>query len=203
MRLGIFGGSFDPIHQGHLILAENCREQAGLDRILFIPAAQSPLKQNGPHASDSERLEMLRLAIAGHEAFAIEELEIARGGTSYTADTLEHLARQYPQDELFLLLGADAAADLPRWHEPARILELALPLFVQRPGSPPLDLAALASLISPERLERVRQTRIAMPQIEISSSDIRRRIAAGHSIRYLTPRAVEKFIETAGLYRGE
>ncbi len=203
MRVGIFGGSFDPVHLGHLILAESCREQRRLDEVRFVPAAQSPYKGEGPRATAVQRLEMLRLAIAGHESFQVDDLEIARGGVSYTVDSLEELASRQPQDELFLLLGADSVHDLPHWREPGRICELALPVFVQRPHVAPVNVEALAGLMTPERLQHIGREVVTMPQIGISSTELRQRTREGQSIRYLTPRAVEKYIETHRLYRSE
>jgi nicotinate-nucleotide adenylyltransferase len=184
-------------------LAESCREQCRLDRVWFVPAAIAPHKTQRKLASDRHRVEMLKLALAGHEAMSVCELEIERGGLSYTVDTLAEIARLQPEVQLFLVMGADSLHDLATWHEPRRICELALPVFVRRSGTAEVDLTALASLVSPERLEEIRATQVAMPLIELSSTDIRDRVAQGKSIRYRTPRAVEKYIETHGLYVGE
>ena len=146
---------------------------------------------------------MLQLAIGGHEAFAVSRMEIDRGGVSYTVDTLSALRAEQPGAELFFLMGADSLADLPDWRDPSRILELALPIVVRRPGSPEPTFDRVAHLLSPERLALARELVIDLSQIELSSSDIRRRVAEGRSIRYRTPRAVEKYIETARLYRRE
>jgi nicotinate-nucleotide adenylyltransferase len=201
MRLGIFGGSFDPVHFGHLLLAECCREQGRLDEVWFIPAAFSPHKPEGAAASPSQRIDMLRLATGGHEAFRVSTLEIDRGGISYTVDTLEAIRREQPDVELFLLMGADSLADLPTWREPGRICELASPLVARRAGAPQPNYAALAPFISPDRLEALRRLCVEMPTIDLRATDLRRRIAAGQSIRYRTPRAVEKYIEAQGVYR--
>jgi nicotinate-nucleotide adenylyltransferase len=201
MRLGIFGGSFNPVHYGHLLLAETCREQARLDEVWFVPNALSPLKQDAPPAPAKHRVEMLQLAIGGHEAFRLSTLEIDRGGLSYTADTLSEIARQRPSDELFFLLGADSLSDFPRWREPQRICELAQPLVVRRHGAPEPRYEMLAALVPPERLAAVRSSTIDMPIIELSSSDLRRRAAEGASLRYRTPRGVETYVETHRLYR--
>src|SRR5262245_16024054 len=136
MRLGIFGGSFDPVHTGHLILAEQCREQARLDRVLFVPAARPPHKTR-ELTPFHHRAEMRTLAIAGNPAFVVDELEKDRPGPSFTADTLEQLHQREPEAELWLILGADSLFDVPRWYRPERILELAGLLVVGRPGSPP------------------------------------------------------------------
>jgi nicotinate-nucleotide adenylyltransferase len=201
MRLGIFGGSFDPVHFGHLLLAECCREQGRLDQLWFMPAALSPHKREGAVASPSQRVDMLRLATGGQEAFRVSTLEIDRGGISYTVDTLEAIRRDEPEAELFLLMGADSLADLPTWREPARICELASPMVVRRAGAPEPDYGALAPFVSPARLETFRRLSIEMPLIDLSASDLRRRAAAGQSLRYRMPRAVEKYIEAEGLYK--
>ncbi|HQU44730.1 MAG: nicotinate (nicotinamide) nucleotide adenylyltransferase [Planctomycetia bacterium 21-64-5] len=201
MRLGLFGGTFDPVHLGHLLLAEYCREQCRLDAVWFVPAAEPPHKQRPDLTPARQRIEMLQLAIGGHEAFLVCTREVERGGVSYTVDTLGELAAEQPSRPLFFLLGGDSLADLPRWREPAKICELAMPVVVARPGSPPPDYTSLSSLVSAERLEQIRAHQVDMPQIGLSSREIRRRVAAGLSIRYQTPRAVEKYIETASLYR--
>lgn len=206
MRLGIFGGTFDPVHYGHLLLAESCREQLGLDEVWFLPAAVPPHKQQFQLTSGQARIEMLGLAIGGHEAFRVSTYEVERGGVNYTVDSLAYFHQQDPARELFFLMGADSLRDLPTWHEPRRICELALPAVVYRalPGEEAnvdtVDFAPLAALVSPERLELIRKQAVQMPRIDLSSSDLRRRVAAGHSIRYQTPRAVEKYIETQRLY---
>jgi len=203
MRLGIFGGSFDPVHYGHLLLAETCREQARLDEVWFVPNALSPLKQDQPPAGAKHRVEMLNLAIGGHEVFRVSSVEVDRGGLSYTVDTLAEIVRQQPGAELFFLLGADSLEDFPLWREPGRICELATPLVVQRHGSPAPRYEVLATLMTPERLETVRTSTVDMPIIELSSTDLRRRVAERKSLRFRTPRAVEKYIETHGLYVGQ
>lgn len=201
MRLGILGGSFDPVHYGHLLLAECCREQCRLDAVWFVPAAVPPHKQDRKLSPDADRVEMLKLAIGGHEVFSIYTGEIDRGGVSYTVETLQHLHDEDASRELFLLMGADSLADLPTWREPARICELAIPAVVRRAGSPTPDDTVLAKLMSPERLAIARENRVEMPTIDLSATEIRRRVTMGKSIRYRTPRAVEKYIETHAIYR--
>lgn len=200
MRLGILGGSFDPVHYGHLILAEQCREACRLDRVWFVPAAQPPHKQKQRLATPQQRLEMLQLAIAGHDAFEISRYEVDRGGVNYTFETLAAIQAQQPEAELFFLMGGDSLADLPQWREPARICEQAVLVVAQRTGSPPPAWSQLQGFASPARLERFAEYKVEMPQVEISSSDIRGRVAAGRSIRYLTPRSVEMYIRTQNLY---
>ena len=204
MRIGVFGGSFDPIHYGHLLLAEQCREQAQLDKILFIPAAVSPLKESGPVASDRQRIEMVSLAIAGHSSFEISTIEIDRGETSFTVDTLAELkSSEYADDQLFLLIGQDSLATFDRWKEPQKICDLAMLLVVARPnrGNEAVDLKALEPFATDEQLDQIQSFAFQSRLIDISSTDIRQRVAAGRSIRFLTPRSVEKYMETAKLYQ--
>ncbi len=205
MRIGLYGGSFDPVHQGHLIAAECCREQARLDKVLFLPAAVPPHKQDRPLAEAAHRVEMLKLATGGHPAFAVSTDEIDRGGVSYTVDTLARLEAAHPADELLLILGPDALADLPTWREPATILARAEIIAVEREGVDDISaiVAApkLAALLGPERAQRVAENRVTCPAIGIRASDLRAAIAAGRSIRYRTPRAVEQYINAHGLYQ--
>jgi nicotinate-nucleotide adenylyltransferase len=200
MRLGIFGGSFDPVHYGHLLLAESCREQARLDEIWFVPAAVPPHKRDKTLTSDKHRVEMLRLAIGGHEAFVVSTIELDRGGVTYTFETLEQIHHERPGNELFFLMGADSLRDLPTWRKPERICELAIPLVVHRPDSPQVSFDELAKIVTPQRLQQFRQYNVVMPLVDFSSTEIRRRAAARESIRYRTPAAVVKYIETHGLY---
>ncbi len=201
MRLGVFGGSFDPVHLGHLILAECCREQQRLDQVWFIPAHTPPHKQAHQLAPGHDRIEMLKLATGGHEAFHVSTAELDRGGVSYTVDTLEQLKSEESSRELFLILGADSLADLPNWKDPARLCDLSTPLVVRRAGSPPPEFNVLSPFVSVEKLRQFEDAQVEMPLIGLSSSDIRRRVVEGRSIRFLTPRAVEKYIETHGLYQ--
>jgi nicotinate-nucleotide adenylyltransferase len=201
MRIGVFGGTFDPVHLGHLILAEQCREQARLDRVLFIPAARPPHKQEQPLTAFAQRVEMLALALAGNPVFHIEELEKDRPGPSYTADTLAELGRRYPGAELFLLVGSDTLHDLPYWHEPLRIAEQAGLLVMARPGGEtPAPSALRSALHLPEGVD-LRQELVQAPLIDIRSRDLRQRAAEGRSLRYLVPRAVEAYIADKQLYR--
>jgi nicotinate-nucleotide adenylyltransferase len=196
MRLGLFGGTFDPIHLGHLILAEQCREACGLDRVWFVVAGSPPHK-TGDRTAVADRLEMVRIAVAGHPAFEVSELEAGRPGPHYSVETLEAVRRERPDDDLFFLIGADSLADLPHWRQPDRIARLATIVVVNRPGidppgpSPTLDLGPDAHpLVS-----------VTIPPIGIASHDLRRRLAEGRSIRYQVPRGVEAYIAANSLYR--
>lgn len=201
MRIGIFGGSFDPIHQGHLILAEQCREKAKLDQVWFVPCATNPLKADGACGTNRQRKEMIELALAGHEPFRLSSMELDRGGVSYTVETLNTFAETYPDDELFFLMGDDSLESFDQWHEPARILVLATPVVVNRPGSGDVDLTVLEKFVDSDRFAEIKQTQVESPRIEISSSDIRRRIQSGESIRFMTPRSVERYIQSQNLYQ--
>ena len=169
MRLGIYGGTFDPVHYGHLLLAECCREQCRLDEVWFLPASVPPHKRSAPLTDASRRVEMLRLAIGDQPSFRVSTFEIERGGVSYTVETLAALRQERPDDELFFLLGADALADLATWREPARIASLATLVSVRRAGIAPLDLASLAVVLGVEAAERVAAHQVVMPTIELSS----------------------------------
>jgi nicotinate-nucleotide adenylyltransferase len=200
MRVGIFGGTFDPIHVGHLILAEQCREQARLEQVWFIAAARPPHKQDRSLTPFGQRVDMLALAIAGHPAFRIDELEKDRPGMSYTADTLTELHRRHPENDFWLIIGSDCLPDLPHWHEPARIVQLAGLLVWERPGWPSWSTEKLHEALRLPRGENLRQQPVQGPLVDISSTDLRQRIMEGRSVRYLVPRAVECYIEAHRLY---
>ncbi|GIW86039.1 MAG: putative nicotinate-nucleotide adenylyltransferase [Isosphaeraceae bacterium] len=197
MRLGLFGGTFDPIHLGHLILAEACREACALDRLWFIVTATPPHKPTD-RTPVAHRLEMARIATAGHPAFEISEIEAdAASGPHYSYRTLERIAGERPGDELYFLIGADSLADLPHWREPARVARLATIVVVNRPG---IDRAVACT--APDLGPGVRPFRfVEIPPIGISSTELRARVAAGRSIRYQVPRGVEAYIAEHGLYR--
>ena len=201
MQLGVYGGSFDPIHLGHLLLAECCREQHSLDRVLFVPAHQSPHKLDADPVPADTRCEMVQLAIAGHEPFELCREEVDRGGVSFTVDTLQSLSAQHPDARLFLLMGADALADFPSWKHPQQICELCDLVVVNRPGGAPVDFQPLAGFMDAPRLKQLANLVVEMPQIDLSSSDIRARVREGRSIRFQTPRAVELLIRTQQLYQ--
>ncbi len=201
MRLGILGGTFDPVHYGHLLLAECCRERCRLDRVWFMPTAVPPHKQANAITPAQHRVEMLSLAIAGNASFEVSCYEIDKGGVNYTVETLAHLREKDPSRDLFFLMGGDSLVDLPTWREPARICQLATLVVVRRSGLAELDFDALTGILSPPQIETMRQHVVEMPRIDLRARAIRGLVAAGQSIRYRTPRAVEKYIETHGLYR--
>jgi nicotinate-nucleotide adenylyltransferase len=195
MRLGLFGGTFDPVHLGHLILAEQCREACGLDQLWFVVAGAPPHKP-GDRTAVTHRLEMVRIAIAGHASFAVSEIETLRPGPHYSVETLETVRRDQPEDDLFFLIGADSLAELPSWREPGRIAQLATIVVVNRPGLEEIDPAKLPDF-GPDSRPLMPVT---IPPIGIASTDLRRRLAARQSIRYMVPRGVEAYIEVQGLY---
>ncbi len=199
-RVGIFGGTFDPIHLGHLMLAEQFREQLQLAEVRFIPAAKAPHKQDQSAADAKHRVEMIRLAIGGNSNFAIDERELKRGGTSYTVDTLRELKIELPTADLFFLMGADSLAELHTWREPQTICQLAFVAIIARGGQPPPDLQQLARFQPADQIESLANHLLQMPQVEISSTDIRRRAVSGQSIRYMVPAAVETYIRHNTVY---
>ena len=182
-RVGVFGGTFDPVHVGHLAIANAALDELGLDRVYFIPARRSPLKQAGPIVGGEDRLAMLTAATAGEPRFRVSSVELDRKTPSFTVDTLEALR---DEGELFLILGSDAYADFHRWHEPERIRGLATVVLAARPGAPnaPSGVRMLDS-----------------PLMDISSRELRARAARGRSLRYLVPEAVLRYIEEHRLYR--
>ncbi len=181
-------------------MADLALEAAQLDQILFVPADISPLKPDGPTATDRQRLEMLQLALGGNEKFELSRKEIDREGVSYTVDTLESLHEEQPDHELFLLVGADSLESFGKWKNVQRICELAIPLVASRQGSN-ADLNQLAPFITPERLVEIQRYAFEFPAIEISSTQLRQRVAKGQSIRYRTPRSVECYLQNAKLYQ--
>lgn len=191
MRIGVLGGTFDPIHVGHLLLGEAAREELGLDQVLYVPAGHQWRKEQIDRdiAPGVHRLAMVRLATADNEAFGVSPIEIEREGPSYTADTLAELRAKMPEPRLWFIVGADALADMPNWHEVDRIFELADVCMAGRPGK---------SESGGPFAERV--TPLEMPEIEISSTDIRMRVRAEKSIRYMVPGPVEDYIKQRGLY---
>jgi nicotinate-nucleotide adenylyltransferase len=197
MRLGLFGGTFDPIHLGHLVVAEQCREACGLDRVWFVVAGSPPHK-TGRRTAAEHRLEMVRIAVAGHPAFEVSEIETRRPGPHYSVETLAAVRAERPDDELFFLIGADSLVDLPSWREPDAIARQATIVVSNRPGIDPVTTADLPEF-GPGALPL---RAVSVPPIGIASHDLRRRVAEGRSVRYLVPRGVEAYIEANGLYRG-
>ena len=201
-RFALFGGSFDPVHLGHLLVAQAAYEELSLTRLFLVPAAQSPFKPDRQPTPANERLRLLRLALPGKTWCEIDEQEIKRGGVSYTIDTVRAYARQFPQAELFYLIGADHVSQLPKWREANELARLVEFVVIPRPGdgvadsaAPVRGLAEKLALPAPFRGRRL----IGFP-LGVSSSQIRQRVKDGLSIEYLTPPAVEEAIRNNRLY---
>lgn len=196
-RLGVFGGTFDPVHLGHLIIAEELRYRLELDRILFLPAARPPHKTDREISCDEDRALMLEMALTGNPHFAISYVDLERAGLSYTADSLEVLRAQHPDETIYFLMGQDSLRDFPHWNEPNRIARQALLGVALRPGVT-VDLDWIVQQV-PEAADRI--TMVDVPLIQIASSTIRQRVRLGEPITYQVPREVEEYIRRRGLYR--
>ncbi|HYE98577.1 MAG TPA: nicotinate-nucleotide adenylyltransferase [Planctomycetota bacterium] len=187
MRLGLLGGSFNPIHHAHLVIAERAAEAARLDRVILMPTAVSPLKARDGFAPARDRLAMVRAAVRGNPRLAASDLEVRRGGVSYTVETLKALGKRHPGSALFVIIGADAAGLLSQWRDIDEVCRRATFLVAARPG---------------HRVPRgmPKHKVVEVPLLEVSSTDIRERVRRGRSIRYLVPDAVRRHIERRGLY---
>ena len=192
MEIGIFGGTFNPPHNGHLIVAEYLRETLSFDRVVFVPTSISPHKQDERLVAPGARLAMVGLAIKGNPFFVASDVEVRRGGVSYTVDTLREMDRQYPNDVLHLLIGMDNLREFHTWKDPEEILTLARVIVMTRPG--------FGSAIGRNRFAR-KMSVCGVPEIDIASRDIRERVKEGMSIRYLVPAPVEKYIVAHRLYK--
>ena len=198
-RLGILGGTFDPIHHAHLAAAEEARHQLALDQVLLLPAGQPPHKSNRPLSAAHHRLRMLELAIAGKPYFSISRVDLDRPGPSYTVEALSLLREEWgPEPAFYFIEGSDSLAEILTWYQPQRILELTNLAVVQRPGET-VDLAPLQARL-PGLASRL--VWVQMLLLEISSTDLRARVRDGRPISYLLPPAVEAYIVEQGLYRG-
>lgn len=198
-RIGIFGGTFDPIHLGHLIIAEELRYRLALDRILFLPAGRPPHKTDREISPNQQRLEMLEMAIADNPHFAVSTVDLKRPGLSYTADSLAVLQAEFPDRELYFLMGQDSLRDFPTWHEPGRIVRQARLGVALRPGVV-VDIDTIVRQV-PAAAGRIKL--IDVPLIQIASRLIRQRVREGRPITYQVPRAVEGYIRAHGLYRAD
>lgn len=197
-RRGVLGGTFDPIHLGHLVAAQEALEHLSLDRVVFVPAGEPPHKQGRPLSAVGHRLRMLELGLEGNERFQISPIDLERPGPHYSADTVEILAREWgPEMEIWFIMGMDSLRDLGSWHEPQRLIRTARLAVAERPGVQ-LDLHRLQHEI-PGLMERLHF--LPIPEVEISSSDLQARVAEGRSIRYMVPDKVEAYIREQGLYR--
>jgi nicotinate-nucleotide adenylyltransferase len=217
MRLGVLGGTFNPVHFGHLRAAEEVRQRVGLDLVLFVPSGTPPLKEEGL-APAGMRLRMVELATATNQLFQVSDMEVRREGPSFTVDTLHDLSAMYPDDELFLILGTDAFAELPKWFRPADIVAATDFIIVGRPpegfsgieGSPFLKTRSGAwetlshagkDIVEMPMSAGRRALLVSIPPLDISATTLRRLVSEGHSIKYLLPEDVELFIMSHGLYR--
>jgi len=198
MRLGVFGGTFDPVHYGHLQLAESCRQELSLNEVRIIPAGSPPHKPGREIADGHARADMVALAVSGYPEFVVDRRELRRKGPSFTVETLEELANENPDAELFLLMGTDSLDEFPDWREPERIAQLSTVVAVNRPGHPLPQAEQLAARVGESLASQIRL--MSRPGTDISASDLRDRIRRGDSIRFLTPRAVETFLTEHNLY---
>jgi len=197
VNIGILGGTFDPIHTGHLVVAEEARQRLKLSEVLFVPAGQPWLKIDHVITPVSDRVEMVRRAIADNPCFKLSTLEVDRPGPSYTVDTIASLRDELGTQSFFFILGWDSLAGLPRWKQPDKLVQLCQLVIVPRLG---LNLSDLSSLASSIPGLRNKVTRLDTPIIGVSSSEIRQRVVQGLSIRYLVPEEVEKYIADRRLY---
>jgi nicotinate-nucleotide adenylyltransferase len=196
-HIGILGGTFNPPHMGHLVMAQEALDQLDLDRVMLMPVAVPPHKEAGQDPGGAARVELCRLAVAGDDRFAVSTLEVERGGASFTVDTLRELHDLEPEHDLTFIVGGDMAQSLPAWREPEAILGLARLAVAEREGVRREDIARrLDPLHDGDRV-----VFFDMPRIDVSSSSIRRRVAEGRPIRYLVPDAVAEAVAERGLYR--
>ena len=201
LRVGVFGGTFDPVHVGHLIAAEEARVDLSLDQVLFIPAGQPWFKTGRPVTVADHRLAMVELAVAPNPSFRVSDTEIRRPGPTYTADTLEELRGELgPDVEMYVILGLDALAELGRWYRPDRVLEMATVIGMRRPGTHEFDPQSLETISARAASGAVI---LDSPLIEVSGAELRRRVSEGRSIKYLVPDSVEDYIREHALYTGE
>ncbi|MBI4302702.1 MAG: nicotinate-nucleotide adenylyltransferase [Chloroflexi bacterium] len=197
MRVGVLGGTFDPIHIAHLFVAEEVSYKLGLAQVIFVPAGQPYLKEEKAITLAAHRLEMVRRAIASNPRFQLSTLDIERAGPTYSVDTLVALRQQQPEAQFYFIVGGDTLAELPRWREPARLAELCYLVSVARPGYQSPPWATLEAAI-PQARERILV--LDVPQMDISSTEIRARVAQGLPFRYLVPEAVAEYIVEHKLY---
>lgn len=197
--VGILGGTFDPIHLGHLALAQGVQHLVGLDRVIFLPNRQPPHKLGRPVTPAAHRLEMVRLAIAGNPRFEVSDLELQREGPSYTIDTVRALRAAYPDWELAFLVGMDSLLEITTWREYETLLGLIDLLVVNRPGFPTSEGEEMLRRLGPELSRRIRL--LEVPGVAVASRDLRALAGAGYPLRYLVPDAVDEYLRAHRLYR--
>ncbi len=201
-KLLLFGGSFDPIHHGHLIVARAVAEQLDIPRVVLIPSARPPHKPTHRLAPGAQRLEMCRQAVQGDALFAVSDWEVTQAGPSYTLHTVEHFQQVSPADtQLYWLIGMDSLRELATWYRVGELAALCTLVTADRPGYELPDFSEHAAVMSPAAIERLRAHVLVTPRIEISASDVRQRVGAGQSIRYLVPDGVAAYIAQVGVYR--
>ena len=198
-RIGVFGGSFDPVHLGHLTIAQDAVEQLELDRLIFVPAAIPPHKLNHTLVEGRQRVEMLQLATKDHLRFEVSDLELARGGVSYTVDTIHHLQEEHPTAALFFIVGLDSLVEMHLWHRVEELLEICTVVPLGRGGEDPAVVAEKIQL-PPKWKAHLLERLIRIHEMEVSASEIRMRIAEGLRIQTLVPPDVERYIAEHHLY---
>jgi nicotinate-nucleotide adenylyltransferase len=201
-KIGIIGGSFDPVHIGHLIIAQDAAERLELSQVIFVPAAIPPHKQHLQQANIEHRVNMLQIALEGDIRFSVSDIEMRRGGVSYTIDTVRELKALHPDSELVLIVGSDTLVDLHNWYQPEELLSLCEVASFLRPGENSVDQIAEKICFSTTQKKAVMKNLIKAHQVEVSSTEIRMRVAEGLGIRYLVPPEVEMYIYEHSLYTG-
>lgn len=202
VRMGLFGGSFNPIHCGHLIAARSVAEALSLDRVIFLPSVHPPHKQAGGLLDASHRAAMVRLAIEGEPLFTFDDYDLRETGPTYTLDTVSHFAGSLGSETwLCWLIGGDTLIELATWHEISSLVDLCRIVTAVRPGWETPDLTVLRSALTERQIEQLRDDVVQTPRIDVSATDIRDRIARGLSVRYLVPDSVRVYIESQRLYR--
>jgi nicotinate-nucleotide adenylyltransferase len=200
-RIALYGGSFDPIHHGHLISARALAEELGLSRVVFLPSASPPHKDSSKLSPVSDRAAMVRLAIAGEPHFDYDDHDMTRLGPTYTVDTVEHFRRELGEGvRLYWIIGADSLLELSTWHRASELVDSCCMVTAVRPGWSASALDPLREMFSAEQVERLRSHVFSTPEIDVSATDIRSRVRCGRSIRYLVPDCVADYIREHGLY---
>ena len=202
MKVGLLGGSFDPVHLGHLVVAEEAAWRLGLERVVFVPGRLPPHKRNRRLAPPEDRLRMVQMAIEGNPAFEASDIELRREGPSYSIDTVSELrAASGGEWDIHFLIGADTLPELPTWHRVRELADLCKFVVFSRPGASLEALGALRVALRKDQIAAIERRRINIPLIGVSSTEIRRRVRQGRSIRYLVPETVRRYIIERGLYR--
>jgi len=202
VKVGLLGGSFDPVHLGHLVVAEEALWRLGLERVVFVPGRLPPHKLHRRLAPPDDRLRMVQLAIEGNPAFEVSDIELRREGPSYSIDTVNELrAASNGQWDIHFLIGADTLPELPTWHRVSELADLCKFVVFSRPGASLDALGALRGSLREDQVAAIARRRLQIPLIGISSTEIRRRVCQGRSIRYLVPEGVRRYIAERGLYR--